>query len=141
MLKFAVPLLFAAMPAFAQGTVTHPFDGSFEEATFGVESAIIDQGLAIDFVSHVGGMLNRTAADVGSDKQLFEAGYVFLFYPAVLSRKVMEADPLNIAHCPYGVFATEIEGMVTVGCQELPDGPMKEVQARLDVVAPEAVGG
>ena len=41
-----------------------------------------------------------------------------LFCSAVLSRKVMEADPANIAYCPYTLFVydtPEPDGMVTVG--------------------------
>jgi len=126
--------------AFAQGTTTYTFDGSFEDATFAVESAIVDKGLVIDFRSHVGEMLNRTGADVGSSVKLFDAADVFLFCSAVLSRKVMEADPMNIAHCPYGVFVTDREGQVSVGYRNLPDGPMQEVQALLDDIAREAAG-
>ena len=59
-----------ALPVAAQDAVTYPFEGSFDDATFSVESAIIGRGLVIDYVSHTGDMLNRTAADVGSDKIL-----------------------------------------------------------------------
>lgn len=141
MLKYAAPLLFAAAPAFADEAVTYPFDGSFSDATFAVESAIIDRGFVIDFVSHVGEMLNRTGADVGSDTKVFEAADLFLFCSAVLSRKVMEADPMNVAHCPYSVFVIEREGLVSVGYRELPAGPMQEVQGLLDEIAREAAEG
>ncbi|MEP2029414.1 MAG: DUF302 domain-containing protein [Paracoccaceae bacterium] len=122
------------------GTTTYPFDGSFEDATFGVESAIIGKGLVIDYVSHVGEMLNRTGDDVGSDIKLFEAADVFLFCSAVLSRKVMEADPLNIAHCPYGIFVADREGQIMVGYRNFPEGPMQEVQSLLDEIVRDAVG-
>ncbi|WP_299029690.1 DUF302 domain-containing protein [uncultured Sulfitobacter sp.] len=127
--------------AHAQDTsVVYPFDGSFEDATFGVESAIIGKGLVIDYVSHTGEMLNRTARDVGSDVVLFEEADIFVFCSAVLSRKVMEADPMNIAHCPYGIFVASKEGEVMVGYRTYPAGPMQEVQALLDEIAREAVG-
>jgi len=121
-------------------STVYPFDGSFEDATFGVESAIIDRGLVIDYISHTGEMLNRTGADVGSAKKLFESADVFLFCSAVLSRKVMEADPMNIAHCPYGIFVTDQGGKVMVGYRNYPDGPMQEVQALLDEIVKDAVG-
>ncbi|MEH6521772.1 DUF302 domain-containing protein [Sulfitobacter sp.] len=127
--------------AHAQDTsVVYPFDGNFDDAAFGVESAIIGKGLVIDYVSHVGEMLNRTGGDVGSDVKLFEEADIFVFCSAVLSRKVMEADPMNIAHCPYGVFVAERAGEVMVGYRTYPDGPMQEVQALLDEIAREAVG-
>jgi uncharacterized protein (DUF302 family) len=130
----------ATMSLADDGSTTYPFDGSFEDATFGIESAILDKGLVIDYVSHVGEMLNRTGADVGSDVKLFEAADVFLFCSAVLSRKMMEADPMNIAHCPYGIFVADREGQVVVGYRNYPEGPMQEVQALLDEIVQEAVG-
>lgn len=119
---------------------TYPFDGDFEDATFAVETAIVGKGLVIDYVSHTGDMLARTAVDVGSDVQLFEAADVFLFCSAVLSRKVMEADPMNIAHCPYGIFVADQAGEVVIGYRNYPDGPMQEVQALLDEIVQEAIG-
>lgn len=122
------------------GSTVYDFDGSFDDATFGVESAIIGQGLVIDYVSHTGEMLNRTAGDVGSSTKLFEAADIFVFCSAVLSRKVMEADPMNIAHCPYGIFVAEREGKVMVGYRNYPEGPMQQVQMLLDEIVREAVG-
>jgi uncharacterized protein (DUF302 family) len=133
-------LCFGASGALAQDVTTYPFDGTFDDAAFAVESAIIGEGLVIDYRSHVGDMLNRTGADVGSAVKVFDHADVFLFCSAVLSRKVMEADPLNIAHCPYGIFVTDREGQVAVGYRTLPDGPMQEVQALLDEIAREATG-
>ena len=143
MLRFALTAATAALvsgAALAQEAVTYPVDGDFEDAAFGVESAIVGRGLVIDYVSHTGEMLNRTGADVGSETELFAAADIFLFCSAVLSRKVMEADPMNIAHCPYGVFVAEKDGEVMVGYRTYPEGPMQEVQALLDEIAREAAG-
>jgi uncharacterized protein (DUF302 family) len=123
-----------------ESAVVYPFDGSFEDATFAVATTIVGRGLVIDYVSHTGEMLSRTASDVGSDVTLFDAADVFLFCSAVVSRKVMEADPMNIAHCPYGIFVAEREGEVMVGHRTYPQGPMQEVQALLDDIVREAVG-
>ena len=126
--------------AFAQQAVTYAFDGSFEDAAFGVESAIVGRGLVIDFTSHVGEMLERTREDVGGDEMLFEAADIYLFCSAVVSREVMEADPMNIAHCPYGIFVAERDGQVMVGYRDLPEGPMDEVEALLEDIVQEALG-
>lgn len=135
----AAVLALAAGPALAQdNAVTYGYDGSFDEASFAVESAILDRGLVIDYVSHVGDMLNRTGADVGSDVTLFDNADIFVFCSAVLSRQVMEADPANIAFCPYGIFVADRDGQVTVGYRTFPDGPMQAVQALLDEIAREA---
>jgi uncharacterized protein (DUF302 family) len=132
--------LSANVAAAADEATTYPFEGSFEDATFAVEAAIVGKGLVIDYRSHVGEMLSRTGADVGSEVKLFDNADVFLFCSAVVSRKVMEADPMNIAHCPYGVFVTDREGQVSVGYRQMPEGPMQEVQALLDEIAREATG-
>lgn len=141
--SFLTGLVFAlsAVTAQAQDTsVVYPFDGSFDDATFSVESAIIGKGLIIDYVSHTGEMLNRTGADVGSDVKLFEAADIFVFCSAALSRKMMEADPMNIAHCPYGIFVADRAGEVMIGYRVYPDGIMQEVQALLNEIVLEAVG-
>lgn len=127
-----------AAPAVAQDVITYDFDGSFDDATFAVESAIVDRGLVIDFVSHVGDMLNRTGEDVGSGEMIFESADIFLFCSAAVSRRVMEADPMNIVHCPYSIFVAERDGAVMIGHRAYPDGPMQEVEAMLDAIIIEA---
>lgn len=115
-------------------------DASFEEVAFLAENAIVNRGLVVDSVSHVGDMLNRTAADVGATTQLFKGANVYLFCSATLSREMMEADLRNIGHCPYGVmvFETAAEpGVVHVGYRRYPDGAMQKVQALLDEIARE----
>ena len=140
MLRTIFLSLSLALPgaALAGETAVTSYDGSFEDATFAVESAIVDQGLVIDYVSHVGEMLNRTGADVGSDQALFTAADIFVFCSAVVSREVMEADPMNVAHCPYGIFVAEMDGKVMIGRRDYPDGPMDKVEALLDGIIAEA---
>ena len=67
MRRFIIGLAAAlAIPAMAaaEGVKYHDFDGSFDDAAFAVENAIVGEGLVVDFVSYVGTMLNRTQADV-----------------------------------------------------------------------------
>ena len=129
----------AALPALAQEAVTYDYPGSFDDAAFAVESAILDRGLVIDFTSHVGEMLNRTRADVGSDVKLFEQADIFVFCSATTSREVMEADPMNLAQCPYGIFVAERDGAVMVGYRQYPEGEMQKVQAMLDGIVQDAL--
>ena len=130
-----------ASPAFAQEAITHDFDGSFDDAAFAVETAIVNQGLVIDYTSHVGDMLNRTGEDVGSEVTIFDAADIYLFCSAVVSREVMEADPMNIQHCPYGIFITEKDGTVQIGHRDYPDGPMDAVEELLEGIVAEALEG
>ncbi len=85
-------------------------------------------------------MLNRTCADVGSDNQLFAAADILIFCSAKISREVMEADPMNIGFCPYGIFVAEDDNGVMVGYRSYPDGPMQKVQTLLSGIVEEAVG-
>lgn len=130
-----------AAPIAAQEAVTYPFEGSFDDATFSVENAIIGKGLVIDYVSHTGDMLNRTGADVGSDTMIFEGADIFLFCSAQLSREVMEVDPMNIAYCPYGIFVTERGEEVMIGYRTYPEGEMQKVAALLEEIIQDAIGG
>ena len=136
----AVLCMAPTVAATAEDAFTYPFDGSFEDATFAVENAIVGQGLVIDFVSHVGDMLNRTGVDVGSDKMIFKNADIFLFCSAVVSRQVMEKDPMNITHCPYGIFVMETEDGVIVGHKDYPDGSMQAVENLMQQIVAEAIG-
>lgn len=104
-----------------------------------MESAILDRGLVIDHISHVGEMLNRTGADVGSDRNLFEAAQVFLFCSAVVSRQVIEADPMNLVHCPYGIAIAKKDAAVTILHRDYPDGPMDAVEELLGAIVADAL--
>ena len=140
MLKRLLSALALCLPgvASAEELVTTLYDGSFDDATFAVESAIIGKGLVIDYVSHVGDMLSRTRADVGSETEIFAQADIFVFCSAVVSREVMEADPMNLAQCPYGIFVAETEDGVMIGRRDYPDGPMEKVEALLDGIISEA---
>ncbi len=140
-ISIATLALMAATPAMSQDAVSVPFDGSFEDAAFAVETAIVGQGLVIDYVSHVGEMLNRTGGDVGSDKMLFKEADIFVFCSAVVSREVMEDDPMNIAQCPYGIFVAETSDGVMIGRRDYPDGSMSKVEDLLDSIISQAAEG
>nr|WP_241479060.1 DUF302 domain-containing protein [Leisingera sp. ANG-M1] len=114
---------------------------SYDDVTFGLESAITNRGLVIDHVSHVGEMLERTRGDVGSDLVLFARAQVFSFCSAKLSRQVMEADPMNIAFCPYGIFVAQQPGAeyVTIGFRAFPEGDMQLIHDLLDGIVQEAI--
>lgn len=140
-MRYAVAFTLMATAVSAQDVVLYDADMSFDDAAFAVEDAIIGQGLVVDHISHTGEMLERTKAAVGGTEVIFDGADVFLFCSASLSRKVMEADPLNVMHCPYSVFVYARGGAVKIGYRTLPDGPMKEVEALLDRIASEAAEG
>ena len=141
MRRFIALLAFwVATAAVADGVTTYVTEDSFDDAVFALESAIVEHGLVIENTSHVGRMLRRTGEDVGSARKIFDNATVFSFCSAVVSRKVMEADPMNIAYCPYTLFVAEREGVVTIGFRNYPAGPMQAVQGLLDGIVREAAG-
>ncbi len=136
-------LIAAATTAAAEEPFMYVTDQSFDDVTFGLESAIIDAGLVVDHISHTGDMLERTRADVGSDVMLFEAADVYSFCSATVSRSVMEADPLNLMYCPYDIFVAVLADKpneTVIGFRPYPDGPMQEVHELLDGIARAALG-
>ena len=76
-------------------------NGNFDDIRDAVEMAITDRGMVVNNVSHVGEMLERTGRDLGATKQIFLKAEVLEFCSAVVSRKMMEANPDNIVFCPY----------------------------------------
>lgn len=139
----SLALTFAASTAFAADMITYDTDQSFDDVTFGLESAIVDAGLVIDHVSQTGDMLERTKGDVGSDVTLYLHADIFSFCSAQISREVMEADPMNIVFCPYDIFVMvrpDTPDITTIGFRRFPDGPMKQVEALLDSLARAAIG-
>jgi uncharacterized protein (DUF302 family) len=75
--------------------------GSFEDVRDAVDMAITGRGMVVNNVSHVGEMLERTGKDLGETRQIFLKAEVLEFCSAVVSRKMMEAEPDNIVFCPY----------------------------------------
>ncbi|HEY9057168.1 MAG TPA: DUF302 domain-containing protein [Aurantimonas sp.] len=152
----AIALLFAglaAMPATAAETITsYETDAPFDEVRQDLTDAIVNRGYVIDYEAFVGEMLARTGGDVGAEKTLFQDGNanVMQFCSAVLSRKAMEADIMNLSFCPYGVFVyenAETAGTVTVGFRRLDEigsdeskAAIGEINAVLDEIAKEAAG-
>ncbi|SMX26668.1 hypothetical protein TRP8649_00753 [Pelagimonas phthalicica] len=139
----AMALSILSSTALAADMITYDTEDSFDDVVFGLESAIIDAGLVIDSVSHTGEMLERTRADIGSERVLFLNADVFSFCSAKISREVMEADPMNIVFCPYDVFVMvrpETPDTTTIGFRTYPEGEMKKVESLLDGIARAAIG-
>lgn len=141
----------SATPALAaDGPQISQVERSYEDVRFDLENAIINRGLVIDHISNVGEMLARTAADVGSETQVFVNAEALLFCSARLSRAAMEAAPENVAFCPYSVFLYETPdapGKVSVGYRPLPEqgseasrAAIAEVNALLAGIVEEAGG-
>jgi len=98
-------ILVASIPAAAGEAVAYTRKGvAYEDVRADLETAIINEGLKIDYVGNVAAMLQRTGADVGSDRPVYAKAEFFTFCSAKLSRAMMEADPANMSQCPYVMF-------------------------------------
>ncbi|MDE3080765.1 MAG: DUF302 domain-containing protein [Paracoccaceae bacterium] len=134
-------LSLAALAARAAPPATVTVQDSFDNVTFAVQNAITNAGLVVDTVSHTGEMLERTRKDVGGKRQLFLHADIFSFCSAVVSRAVMEADPMNIQYCPYRIFVAELPdkpGQIIVGHEVYPPGAMDRVNKLLDGIIKDA---
>lgn len=80
----------------------------FETALFDLSDAIVNRGLVVDYTGHVGKMLERTSGATGGKSPYLGARYL-QFCSAKLSQAAMQADPDNLAICPYVVFAYELK--------------------------------
>lgn len=97
----AVPVVSSA----SESIFTIEVDADFADVRIDIENAIANRGFVVDFQSNIGGMLDRTAADVGSTASVFKHAETWQFCSSILSRKMVEVNPVNIAFCPYIVFA------------------------------------
>ena len=152
-LVFAVLTAFCslALAADPQPVVTYSKKAKFEDVRDDLKTAIEGKGLVIDYQSFINKMIERTGADVGSTRKIYTDAQSFVFCSAALSRKTMEADPANVAMCPYAitVYATaQAPDRVVVAYRRpwRPDGSaaskkaLKEVETLLDGIACTAVG-
>lgn len=105
-------------PATAEEIKTLTRKGDFEDVKFELNDAIVRRGLSVEQDGNIGRMLERTGADVGSIKPIYKHARFLSFCSARFSRQMMEADPSNLAFCPYVVFIYETvtaPGEVVVG--------------------------
>ena len=139
------------MAANPQPVVTYSKSAKFEDVRDELKLAIEAKGLVIDSELYINKMLERTGKDVGSARKVYADAQAFVFCSALLSRKTMEADPANIAQCPYSmvVYATaEAPEKVHVAYRRprRPDGSaaskaaLREVERLLDGIAKKALG-
>lgn len=133
----------------AQDVRTYAKAAAYEDVKLDLTNAIASRGLAIEFNGQLGKMLDRTGPDVGSTRQIYSHAEFFSFCSAKYSRRMMEADPLNIGFCPFVVFmyeAADAPGTTVVGYRRpTPRGEdastkaLAEIDALLDGIVKEAV--
>lgn len=85
------------------GVVVRSTKGAFQEVKERVLHALEDRGLVLNYTARIGAMLERTGKDIGTARQLYADAELLEFCSAKVSRDTMEADPRNIAFCPYSI--------------------------------------
>lgn len=136
-------------PAAAQEIKTLMKKGDFEDIKFELNNAIVSRGFVIEQDGDIGRMLERTGADVGSTKPIYKQASFLSFCSARLSRQMMEADPANVAFCPFLVFiyeAVAAPGEIMVGYRthaprgnEASRAALAEIDKLLDGIISDAV--
>ena len=106
LLSIGLTSIFAAGRVLAADAVTYTRTGStYDDVRLDLESAIVKEGLKLDYTGNIAAMLQRTGPDVGSNQPIYLQAEFFTFCSAKLSRAMMEADPANMSQCPYVIFA------------------------------------
>ena len=92
--------------------VVYQTEAAYQDIRSNVEMAITGRGMVISNVLHISEMLERTAADTGLDKRLYEIAESFEFCSIAMSYKMSSAHPGNMASCP-----------LTISLYVTPDAP------------------
>jgi uncharacterized protein (DUF302 family) len=107
------------LPVLALGTVQAIADdwlvrarvaGSFADTREAIVMAIENRGLVINYTSHIADMLQRTGADIGASRKIYDQAEIIEFCSATLSRRMMEADPHHIVLCPFAISIYSLPG-------------------------------
>ncbi len=101
----------------------YAIEGEFEFYREMLESAITDEGMVINAVGRIAEMLDRTGTDLGLGERVYLNGESLEFCSALLSRRMMEADPHSIVFCPYVIAIYERAdepGTIYLGYQRVP---------------------
>ena len=136
--------------AVADGAVVvRAIDGNFEEIRDRVVFAVQSQGLVVDHTAKVGDMLARTGKDLGETRQLFGKAEVLEFCSALVSRRMVQADPQLLAFCPYGIAVYTLPGdslttyvsyrrLVTDLASPVQKSVLERVESLLETIVEEA---
>ena len=114
LLAVLLGLLLALSAAADEGARVVAAKGKFSDVKEDVVAAIEQRGLVVNFVAHVGDMLERTGRDLGKTKRIYEQADVIEFCSATASRAMMEADPRNLVYCPYTIAIYTLPGKAGV---------------------------
>jgi len=141
----SIMILLCVLPGLATAgpAMMRSVQGAYDDVTFDLENAIVNQGLVVDWVSHIGVMLARTGEVIEGAEPIYTNAAVYNFCSAELSRAAMQLSPENIQNCPYGIFVYETAaepGTIIIGHRVYEDDGMQDVNALLDVIVNDVMG-
>jgi hypothetical protein len=128
-----------------ESVVTKSINAEFTDVSNDIVDAIVNRGFVVDYNAKVGEMLNRTAADVGVDKPVYAHAETWQFCSATLSHAMVAVNPVNMAFCPFVVFAyetTSAPGAVVVGYRRyaiIDDTETRDVLDKIDSYLSEII--
>lgn len=93
----------SAAGAAESAVVVRSAKGEFQDVKQRVLEAIEARGLVVNYTARIGAMLERTGRDIGATRRPYSQAELLEFCSARYSRDAMEADPRNIAFCPYSI--------------------------------------
>lgn len=85
-------------------------DMEYDEVKSNLEMAITGQGMRITSTLHISEMLERTAADTGLEKKLYENAESLEFCSILMSYRMSAANPANMATCPLTISVYQTAG-------------------------------
>lgn len=83
--------------------VVYKAASDFDTVRENIELAVTDRGMLVSGTLHVSDMLNRTGADLGFPDNVYLKAESVEFCSAVMSHRMVQADPLNLVICPFTV--------------------------------------
>ena len=85
--------------------VVYPASAGIEEVIEIIKMAVIERGMLVSSTLHVSDMLNRTGKDLGFEQPVFVHAESVEFCSALMSHRMVAADPGNLVICPFTVAA------------------------------------
>ncbi len=130
-------VVFANISVWANEAVkVYGWEGSYDDAKFSVQDAIVGKGLKVVYEGHMATMLERTSKAVGKPNPYLHGEYL-LFCSASHSNASVNADPQNIGICPYIIFLYETKkkpGTIHIGYRRPVGGQTPESKVALKAI-------
>ncbi len=145
-----IGVLMAKVSSVAMATnpiITHAIEEDYEYVLDNLRNAIIGRGMVINDELHASDMLDRTANDLGFEHNVFIQATTLEFCNALISHKLVIANPDNLVLCPFTISVyvlTGVPGTVYVAYQSPSAGAesatvLAEVEALLAGIIAEAL--